>query len=148
MKAVSRPFLLAAVLATLFATPALAATKVHDAGLTCATDEATGMTSCFSFEADTRTTDAGGGMTNVKLDGTSHSSIRNTAGEVVWSWDQTIHQKSLVVQTATGPLYKKLITEQVEQFTDNGLTWCVVSTAEVRDGVEVSNEVVTTDGPC
>ena len=148
MKAVARPFLLAAVLATLFATPALAAIKVHDSGLTCATDEATGMTSCFSFEADTRTTDAGGGMSNVKLDGTSHASVTNANGDVVWAYDQTIHQKSLIVETADGSLYKKLITEQVEQFTDNGITWCVVSVAEVRDGLEVSNEVVTTDGPC
>ena len=148
MKAVARPFLLATVLATLFATPALAATKVHDSGLTCATDEGTGMTSCFSFEADTRTTDAGGGMSNVKLDGRSHASVTSANGDVVWSYDQTIHQKSLIVETADGPLYKKLITEQVEQFTDNGTTWCVVSTAEVRDGLEVSNEVVTTDGPC
>jgi hypothetical protein len=147
MKA-ARPFLLAAVLATLFAAPTSAATKVHDDGLTCATDEATGMTSCFSFEVDTRSTDDGAGITNVKMDGTSHASVTDINGDVVWSYDQAIHQKSLIVQTASGPLYKKLITDQVEQFTDHGITWCVVSYAEIRDGVEVSNEVVTSDGPC
>jgi hypothetical protein len=147
MKA-ARPFLLASVLATLLAAPAMAATKEHDSGLTCATEEATGMTSCFSFEADTRTTDAGGGVTNTKLDGRSRASITNASGELVWSYEQTIHQKSLVVQTAIGLVYKRLVTEQTEQFTEAGVTWCVRSNAEVRDGVEVSNEVVTTDGPC
>lgn len=148
MKAAARPLLLASLLALTFAVPVLGATKEHDAGVTCATDTVSGVTSCFAWESDSRATDSAGALHNVKMDGTSSSSQVDASGAVIASYDQAIRQKSLVVDTADGPVYRRLDIRQVEQITENGSTRCVATHVVVRNGVEVTNEVVTTDGPC
>jgi len=148
MKAAARPLLLASVLALTLATPALGASKEHDAGVTCATDTTSGVTSCFAWESDTRVTDGPGSVHNVKLQGTSSSSQVDASGTVTASYDQAIRQKAVVVDTSDGAVYRKLDTRQVEEITENGSTRCVVTHVVVRNGAEVTNEVVTTDGPC
>lgn len=146
MKAVVRPFMLASVLALVVAVPVLGAEKEHESSLTCNTDPA-GMTSCFESETDVRVTESKHGS-NVKLDGAAHSTTTDAAGNVIASYDLWLDQKAVVKETDAGAAYKNLTVRQVEQITENGATWCVVSTVVMRNGVERVNESVTTSGPC
>lgn len=148
MKAAARPLLLALLLALTLATPALGASKEHDAGVTCATDTVSGVTSCFEWESDTRSTDGGGELHNVKMNGSSSSIQVDVGGSVIASYDQAIRQKGLILDTANGAVYWKLDIRQTEQITENGSTRCVATHVVVRHGAEITNEVVTTDGPC
>jgi len=151
MKRLIRASLLASALALTVAGPALAGpvSTTHESTSTCRTDESTGFTYCFASEMDTTTKEKNSGASDVRKSGTTHSTVVDAEGNVLWSYDAQIREHDSVQLASDGSAqYMKIDIQLSEEITDGGVTSCTRTHIVIRGDTEQTNEVSTTPGPC
>jgi hypothetical protein len=151
MKRLIRASLLASALALTVAGPALAepGSTTHESTSTCRTDESTGFTYCFTSEMDTTTKEKHSGASDVRKSGTTHSTVVDAEGNVLWSYHAQVREHDVVQLASDGSAgYLKIDIHLSEEITDAGVTWCTKTHVVIRGDAERTNQVSTKPGPC
>jgi hypothetical protein len=150
MNAKIRAYLLGAALALMIAAPVSAdpGTTTHESTSTCATDEFTGLTSCFASETTIVTKEKHSGASDVRKTGTIHATVVDASGNLVSSFDLQIRERDVVQLASDGSTeLMKVNIRLSEEFMEAGETWCTKTHAVVRGDTEKVNHVSTSPGP-
>ena len=141
---------LAAFLACVVAVPVVAASETtHESTSTCRTDESTGLTYCFSTETDIKSKEKPSGANDVKISGTTHSTVTDAAGNIVSSYDATIREHVRMLVASDGSTQNVMVIVRLsEEVTEGGITLCTRTHVVIRGDAERVNEVTTAPGPC
>lgn len=150
MKAPIRAVLLASALTFTIAAPAFAdaPTITHETVSTCRTDDETGLTSCFESEATIRTKETKTGASRVRIEGTIHSTVVDSSGNLVSSFDSTATERDVMLVADEGLIVVDVNIQRQDETTEGGVTTCTRYRVLIKHEIERINEVTTTPGPC